>query len=137
MGLRIATNLASERVQAHLKQNSRKTDKSLEQLASGKRIISASDDAAGMAIANTMRAQTRSLRQAGRNANDGISMIQTAEGSLTEISNVLVRLRELSIQSASDTVGDLERTMLNLEYQELISEIDRMADSTENNATTM
>ncbi len=133
MGLRIATNLASEAVQTHLREVSGKMNKDLEQLSSGKRITQASDDAAGLAIAKRLEAQTRSLRQAARNANDGISMVQTAEGSLSEISNSLVRLRELSIQSASDTIGNSERGMLNLEYQELKKEIDRVSSTTEFN----
>lgn len=133
MGLRIATNLASEAVQTNLKEVSLKTNKELERLSSGKRITQASDDAAGLAIAKNLEAQTRSLRQAARNANDGISMVQTAEGSMTEISNILVRLRELSIQSASDTVGNQERGMLDLEYQELTKEVDRISSSTEFN----
>jgi flagellin len=133
MGLRIATNLASEAVQTNLKEVSLKTNKELERLSSGKRITQASDDAAGLAIAKVLESQTRSLRQAARNANDGISMVQTAEGSMTEISNILVRLRELSIQSASDTVGNQERGMLDLEYQELTKEVDRISSSTEFN----
>lgn len=133
MGLRIATNLASEAVQTNLKKVSEASNKELERLSSGKRITQASDDAAGLAIARTLEAQTKSLRQASRNASDGISMVQTAEGSLTEISNALVRLRELSIQSASDTIGDAERGMLDLEFQELTKEIDRISSSTEFN----
>jgi len=133
MGLRIATNIASETVQKNIKEVSSTSNTELERLSSGKRITKAGDDAAGLAIAKNLEAQTRSLRQASRNANDGISMVQTAEGSLNEVSNVLVRLRELSIQSASDTIGDAERGMLNLEYQELSKEVDRIAASTEFN----
>lgn len=130
MGLRIKTNIASEMVQRHLKEVSGKSQNSLEQLASGKRINKAADDAAGLAIATNMEAQTRGLRQAVRNANDGTSMVQTAEGGLTEISNILVRLRELSVQASSDTVGDQERGFLDLEYNQLTEEIDRIAKST-------
>jgi flagellin len=133
MGLRIATNIASEAVQKHLKDTTNAANTELERLSSGKRITKAGDDAAGLAIAKNLESQTRSLNQAARNANDGISMVQTAEGSLNEISNILVRLRELSIQSASDTVGDAERGMLDLEYQELSKEVDRIAQSTEFN----
>ncbi|OFZ14298.1 MAG: flagellin [Bdellovibrionales bacterium GWA2_49_15] len=133
MGLRIATNIASIAVQKHIKDVSASSDKELERLSSGKRITKAGDDAAGLAIAKNLEAQTRSLNQASRNANDGVSMVQTAEGSLNEISNILVRLRELSIQSASDTVGESERGMLNLEYQELSKEVDRISASTEFN----
>ncbi len=133
MGLRIATNIASIAVQKHIKDVSEESDKELERLSSGKRITKAGDDAAGLAIAKNLEAQTRSLHQANRNANDGVSMVQTAEGSLNEVSNILVRLRELSIQSASDTVGETERGMLNLEYQELSKEVDRISQSTEFN----
>ena len=133
MGLRIATNIASIAVQKHIKDVSATADRELERLSSGKRITKAGDDAAGLAIAKNLEAQTRSLNQASRNANDGVSMVQTAEGSLNEISNILVRLRELSIQSASDTVGESERGMLNLEYQELSKEVDRISASTEFN----
>ncbi len=133
MGLRIATNIASIAVQKHIKDVSASADRELERLSSGKRITKAGDDAAGLAIAKNLEAQTRSLNQASRNANDGVSMVQTAEGSLNEISNILVRLRELSIQSASDTVGESERGMLDLEYQELSKEVDRISASTEFN----
>ena len=133
MGLRIATNIASIAVQKHIKDVSASADRELERLSSGKRITKAGDDAAGFAIAKNLEAQTRSLNQASRNANDGVSMVQTAEGSLNEISNILVRLRELSIQSASDTVGESERGMLDLEYQELSKEVDRISASTEFN----
>ncbi|MBT5092659.1 MAG: flagellin FliC, partial [Halobacteriovoraceae bacterium] len=111
--------------------------KVLSQLSSGKRITSAGDDAAGLAIATNLNAQVRSLRQATRNANDGISSVQTAEGGLEEISNILVRLRELSIQSASDTGSDNEREFLNLEYGGLLAEIDRISESTSFNGTNV
>ena len=137
MGLRIASNIASQAVQKNLRQVSEKGDKELERLSSGKRIIRAADDAAGMAIATKLEAQTKGLRQASRNANDGISLVQTAEGGLTELSNILVRLRELTIQSASDTVGDSERNMLNQEYQQLVVEVDRITESTTFNGTTL
>jgi len=103
---------------------------SLEKLASGSRINKASDDAAGLAISETLKAQIRSARQAGRNANDGISMIQVAEGGLNEISNIVVRLRELGIQAASDTVGDLERGLVNKEVSQLKNEVQRIASVT-------
>jgi flagellin len=133
MGLRIATNIASQTVRNNLKEVTSQSNRELSRLSSGKRITMAGDDAAGLALAKNFEAQSRSLRQAARNANDGISMVQTAEGSLNEISNILIRLRELSIQSASDTVGESERGMLNLEYQELTKEINRIANSTEFN----
>lgn len=130
MGLRIATNIASQSVQKNLKEVSNAGNAQLEKLSSGKRITKASDDAAGLAIATNLEAQTKGLRQATRNANDGISLVQTAEGGLNETSNILVRLRELTIQAASDTVGESERGFLDKEYQQLNVEIDRISEST-------
>jgi flagellin len=130
MGLRIATNIASQLVQKNLKQVSNEGNAELERLSSGKRITKAADDAAGLAISTNLEAQTKGLRQASRNANDGVSLVQTAEGGLNETSNILVRLRELTIQAASDTVGDRERGFLNKEYQELTKEVDRISEST-------
>lgn len=137
MGLRITTNISSQSVQKNLKEVSNKADKSLEQLSSGKRITKAADDAAGMAIATNLDAQTKGLRQATRNANDGISLVQTAEGGLNEVSNILIRLRELTVQAASDTVGDNERGFLDKEYQQLNQEIDRISASTIFNGTSL
>lgn len=137
MGLRIATNVASNTVQKNLKQTSSKLDSSLSKLSSGKRITKASDDAAGLAIATNLEAQTKGLRQATRNANDGVSLVQTAEGGLNEVTNILTRLRELSIQAASDTVGESERGFLDKEYQQLTTEIDRISDSTTFNGTQL
>jgi flagellin len=130
MGLRIATNIASQNVQKNLKEVSSEGNAELERLSSGKRITKASDDAAGLAISTNLEAQTKGLRQATRNANDGISLVQTAEGGLNETSNILVRLRELTIQAASDTVGETERGFLDKEYQQLTKEIDRISEST-------
>ena len=130
MCLRIATNIASQSVQKNLKDVSNAGNTELEKLSSGKRITKASDDAAGLAIATNLEAQTKGLRQATRNANDGISLVQTAEGGLSETSNILVRLRELTVQSASDTVGESERGFLDKEYQQLNKEIDRISEST-------
>jgi flagellin len=106
---------------------------SLEKLASGSRINRAADDAAGLAISEKMRSQIRSIRQDVRNANDGIAMIQTSEGGMNEIGNILTRFRELSIQGASDTIGDTERGFIDKEVQQLKLEIDRIANSTEFN----
>jgi len=106
---------------------------SLEHLASGSRINRAADDAAGLAIAEKMRGQIRSVRQDVRNANDGISMVQTAEGAMNEVGNILIRFRELSIQAASDTVGDTERGFIDKEVQQLKGEVDRISQSTEFN----
>ena len=137
MGLRISTNVASQSVQKNLKEVSNKANASLEKLSSGKRITKASDDAAGLAIATNLEAQTKGLRQATRNANDGISLIQTAEGGLNEVSNILVRMRELTIQSSSDTVGENERGFLDKEYQQLSTEIDRISNSTTFNGSQL
>ena len=137
MGLRIATNIASQSVQKNLKDVSNAGNTELEKLSSGKRITKAADDAAGLAIATNLEAQTKGLRQATRNANDGISLIQTAEGGLSETSNILVRLRELTIQAASDTVGEKERGLLDKEYQQLTKEVDRISDSTTFNGSQL
>lgn len=137
MGLRIATNIASESVQKNLREISNKSQESLSKLSSGKRITKSADDAAGLAIAKNLEAQTRGLRQATRNANDGISLIQTAEGGLNETSNILTRLRELTIQAGSDTVGDVERSFLQKEYGQLVTEVDRIAASTTFNGTNL
>lgn len=130
MGLRIATNTAAQKVQSNIKQTGKASGEALEKLSSGKRINKSADDAAGLAIAKNMEAQVKGLRQASRNANDGISMVQTAEGAMNETSNILVRLRELSVQAASDTIGDTERGFLDKEYQQLVQEVDRIAEST-------
>jgi len=137
MGFRINTNVASIAAQRSLSLNSRASQSTLNKMSSGTRITRASDDAAGLAISEKLKAQIKSTSQANRNANDGISMVQTAEGGLDEISNMLTRLRELSIQSASDTVGDTERSFTNMEYQALKSEIQRIAEVTEFNGTKL
>jgi flagellin len=111
MGLRVATNVQSLAAQRSLGLNNSAQKASLEKLSSGARITHAADDAAGLAISEKMRAGIRSIRQDIRNANDGISMIQTAEGAMNETANILVRFRELSIQAASDTIGDTERCL--------------------------
>jgi flagellin len=105
----------------------------LEKLSSGSRINRAGDDAAGLAISERLRANIRSMKQATRNANDGVGLVQTAEGGMNEISNILVRLRELSIQSASDTIAATERGFVDKEVQNLKAEIDRISHSTEFN----
>ena len=133
MGLRINTNVTSLASQRTLGVNNAAQDSTLQKLSSGTRIVRAADDAAGLAISEKLKAQIRGVNQAERNANDGISLIQTAEGGLGEISNILIRLRELSIQSASDTVGDPERQFTNLEYQSLKKEVERISQVTEFN----
>lgn len=137
MGLRINTNTAALNAQRNLYGTKLALDKSLEKLSSGYRINRAGDDAAGLAISESLRGQIRGLKQAWRNAQDGVSMIQVAEGGLQEISNILIRLRELGVQAASDTVGPIERQLLNVEYQQLLDEVDRIADSTEFNGTPL
>jgi flagellin len=137
MGFRINTNTTSQAAQRAL---SKVTDKSANisnQLATGSRINKSADDAAGLAISEKMKAGIRSNQQANRNANDGISMIQTAEGGLEETGNILVRLRELAIQSASDTVGDTERSFTDMEYQQLKQELGRISETTEFNGTSL
>jgi flagellin len=133
MGFRIATNVASMAAQRTLSLNNEAQQKTLGKLSSGSRIVRSADDAAGLAISEKLRAQIRSTTQANRNANDGISLIQTAEGGLNEVSNLLVRMRELAMQSASDTVSDNERTFANLEYQNLKEEIQRISTVTQFN----
>lgn len=130
MGMRITTNMAAIKAQNTLASGSREIQKSMAQLSSGNRITKSADDAAGLAISENLKSQIRSLNQAGRNANDGISMIQTAEGGLGEITNILTRMRELGIQSASDTVSDKERTLIDKEVQQLKSESQRIAVTT-------
>ena len=133
MGLRISTNVASLNAQKNLGMTNRGLNQALERLSSGYRINKAADDAAGLAISENLRGLIRGYRQANRNANDGISLVQIAEGSLNEVSTMLIRLRELSIQSSSDTLGDTERRFLDVEYQQLKSEIQRIAEGTQYN----
>lgn len=135
MGLRIQTNTMALTAQRHLKDTRALLDRSLERLSSGYRINRSGDDAAGLAISEKLRAKSRGLVQAQRNASDGVSLIQVAEGGLNEIQNILVRLRELGVQSASDTIGPKEREYLDQEYRSLKEEIDRIANSTEFNGT--
>ena len=135
MGMRIRTNVASLTAQRRLGQSSDAAQGSISKLSSGSRINKAADDAAGLAISENLRADVRGLNVAKRNALDGVSMVQTAEGGLEETTNMLIRLRELAVQSASDTIGGQEREFLNKEYLQLKDEIDRIALSTEFNGT--
>ena len=137
MGLRINTNTQSLRAQTAMSKVEAQKSDSLAKLSSGTRINKAGDDAAGLAISEKLKANIRSSQQANRNANDGISMVQVAEGGLNETSNILVRMRELSVQAASDTVGDTERGMSNMEYQQLKSEMERISQVTEYNGTKL
>ena len=133
MGLRIHTNVPALVAQRHLRSSRTQLDQSMERLSSGQRINHASDDAAGLAISETFRAQLRGLGVAERNAQDGISVIQIAEGALSEVSNIIIRLRELGVQASSDTIGPSERRFLDIEFKQLLDEIDRIANSTEFN----
>jgi flagellin len=130
VGLRISTNVASLNAQKNLVGTQRNQERSLARLSSGYRINQAADDAAGLAISEQLKGQIRGLRQAGRNANDGISLVQVAEGGLNEVSNMLIRLRELGVQASSDTIGDTERKFVDVEYQQLKSEIQRISEVT-------
>lgn len=134
----INTNTKSLVAQQSLNVNNRSLGKAMEQLSTGKRINSAADDAAGLAIANKMTAQVRGLNQAVRNANDGISMIQTFEGATNEVTNMLQRMRELAVQSANDTYNDADdRVSMDAEFQQLATEIGRISDKTEWNGMAM
>src|SRR5690606_4877349 len=130
MSLVINTNVASINSQRQLMNSGNALDRSTERLASGQRINSAKDDAAGLAISNRMTSQVRGLNQAVRNANDGVSLVQTAEGALQEVTNILQRMRELSIQSANGIYSDADRNTLNAEVQQLKLELDRIAATT-------
>lgn len=130
MGMRITTNMSAIKAQNTLAGSTREIQKTMAQLSSGTRITKSADDAAGLAISENLKSQIRSLAQAGRNANDGISMIQTAEGGLGEISNIMTRMRELGIQGASDTVSNVERGLIDKEVQQLKAEAQRIAVST-------
>ncbi len=130
MGLRISTNVASINAQRNLSSSQRMAQSQMSKLASGSRINMAADDAAGLAISESFKGYIRSARQANRNANDGISLVQTAEGGLNEIGNMIIRLRELGIQAASDTVSERERTFIDKEVQQLKNEIQRISNTT-------
>jgi flagellin len=133
MSLRIATNLASINSQRQMYNTNMAMENNLARMSSGLRINKSSDDAAGLAISENLKAQIRGMKQANRNANDGISLAQVAEGGLNEVSNMLVRMRELAIQAASDTIGEQERGFVNLEFENLKKEIQRVAEVTEFN----
>jgi len=130
MGFRISTNMAAINAQRNLVGSQKLINDSLNRLASGSRINKSADDAAGLAISETIKAQIRSTRQANRNANDGISMVQTTEGGLQEIGKIITRLRELGMQSASDTVSNTERSFINEETQQLKNELQRISKVT-------
>jgi flagellin len=137
MGFRIKTNTSAIAAQRALKQANRDQESNLGKMAAGTRIVKSSDDAAGLAISNKLDGHIRSIKQANRNTNDGISMIQVAEGGLNEQSSILVRLRELAIQSSSDTISNTEREFTDMEYQNLKLEMQRIAEVTEFNGTKL
>ncbi len=133
MGMRIRTNVPAVTAQRFMSDNKEAMGKNLERLSSGYRINKSSDDAAGLAISESLRGKIRGLNQAKRNANDAVSMVQVAEGSMSEMTNILIRLRELAVQAATDTLGEKERGFLNREYTQLTDELDRIGNSTEFN----
>jgi len=137
MGFRINTNLDSIIGVNNLTRTNGRLSNNFSRLSSGLRINKAADDAAGLAVSESLRSQVAGLRQAVRNTNDGISIIQTAEGALNEIQNNLTRLRELAVQSASGTLANTERSYINTEATQLLQEIDRLANVTEFNGSTL
>jgi flagellin len=137
MALSILTNTASLDAQRNLSKTGKALQSNFAKLSSGQRINSAGDDAAGLAISERMKSQIRSMSQAERNANDGQSLLQTAEGAMNENSGILTRMRELSMQSANGTLGDDERDALNTEFTQLRDEIDRISSVTEFNGTKL
>ena len=137
MSMSIRTNVASLNAQRNLMTTETSLNSSLSKLSSGYRITKAGDDAAGLGISSNLQAQIRSYNQASRNAQDGMSLIQTAEGALNETTNILSRLRELAMQSSSDGVGNTERGYIQTETTALTTEIDRIANATEYNGTSL
>ena len=137
MALRINYNLASSVAQRSMSASQDTYARMAERLATGLRINKSSDDAAGMAVSERLKNQVRGLTMAGRNAQDGVSLIQTAEGAMAETHNILGRLRELAVQAASDTLNATDRANLQTEANQLVSEIDRIAASTQFNGTLL
>jgi len=133
MGLRVNTNIISLSAQRHLASVTQRLEGNYQRMASGLRIATASDDPAGLGISERMRAQLKSLAQAARNGQDGISLVQTAEGALVEVNNNLTRMRELAVEAANGTLNTGDRVTLDAEFQALIAEIDRIADTTKFN----
>lgn len=133
MGLRVNTNVPSIQATNSLNKVSKAAQESFSKLSSGEKINKAADDAAGMAISEKMKSVIRSSKQANRNANDGISMVQTAEGGLSESSSILTRMRELAMQASTDTISDSDRAKSSLEYEALKDELERISQSIEYN----
>ncbi|NBX93278.1 MAG: flagellin FliC [Proteobacteria bacterium] len=131
MPISLLSNQAAINTRRHMEETGKVYADATEKLASGKRINKSSDDAAGLAISSVMEGKIRSIAQARRNAQEAISLVQVAEGGMNEVTNLVVRMRELAIQAASDTIGDREREMLELENKQIQSEIDRLANATE------
>jgi flagellin len=137
MGLRINTNVASLTAQRHLGATTGRLERNFQRLSTGKRIAQAADDAAGLGISARLSAQIRSLQQASRNSGDGISLTQTAEGSLSEIGGVLTRLRELAVQSANGTLQGSDKDSLQAEFSSLLTQVDQIANSTNFNGVKL
>jgi flagellin len=137
MGLRIGTNMAALSANRALTHSSEDQKRTYTRLATGNRITEAGDDAAGLSISENLRSQIRSMAQAERNAGDAISFSQVAEGGMTEIGNMLIRMRELAVQAGSDTIGDKERGYINKEVSTLLGEVDRIANSTNYNGAQL
>ncbi len=133
MGLRVNTNIASINAQRNTALVTQRLARNYNRLSTGLRISTAADDAAGLAISERLRSQVRSLAQASRNANDGISLVQVGEGALNEVSNILVRLRELTIQSANGSSSPQDKNTIKEEFDSLVNEVNRIAQSTEFN----
>ena len=133
MAISVVTNVSSLNAQRNLNRTQMHMARSFQRLSSGLRINSGADDAAGLAISEKLKSQIRSMNQARRNANDAVSLLQTGEGALNEVSSILIRMRELAIQSGTDTVGSTERTFINDEMSALRNEVDRLAEVTEFN----
>lgn len=137
MGLRVNSNISSLNSQRYLSLVTDRLNNNFQRLASGLRIASASDDPAGLGISERMRAQIRSLSQAARNGQDGVSLVQTAEGALNEVNTNLIRMRELAVAAANGTYSTADRATLDAEFQLLVEEIDRIADSTQFNGVNV
>lgn len=137
MGISLRTNVASIQANTSLSQTNDRLSKSMQKLSSGLRINRAGDDAAGLAISEKFQADLRSLQQLKRNANDGISLIQVAEGALSEISGILIRMRELAVQGATDTVSPDQKKFLQKEIDELTAEVSRIGQTATFNGITL
>jgi len=135
--LAIMTNSGSLTAQNNLMKTTSAMNKSIGRLSSGLRVTSAADDAAGLAVSENMRAQLKGFQQASRNANDGVAIVQTAEAAYQSISDTLVRMRELSVEAANDSISDTERGFLDEEFQALADEIDRISNVTEFNGINL